>query len=118
MTIATDLPPFPAGIPRLGLLLHVTSLPSPYGIGMWAAALAWVDHLHEAGQSWWQAPAGPHGMAAAVPTLSSFAGNDLLISPDWLIEETTTGERLPATVSGTAVGTRQWFRLHRLLETA
>jgi hypothetical protein len=31
-----SVPPFPAGHCASGLLLHVTSLPSPYGIGdMW-----------------------------------------------------------------------------------
>ena len=59
-----SLPPFP--VPRYrasGVLLHVTSLPSPYGIGdLGPAALAWIDRLHEAGQSWWQAlPLGPTG---------------------------------------------------------
>ena len=61
-----------------GVLLHVTSLPSPYGIGdMGPAAFAWVDRLHEAGQSWWQAlPLGPTGYGdSPYQALSSFAGN-------------------------------------------
>ena len=60
-----SLPPFPAGYRASGLLLHVTSLPSPYGIGdVGPAAVAWIDRLHEAGQSWWQAlPLGPPAMA-------------------------------------------------------
>ena len=73
-----------------GLLLHVTSLPSRYGIGdVGPAALAWVDRLHDAGQRWWQAlPLGPTGYGnSPYQALSSFAGNDLLISPDWLIED-------------------------------
>ena len=72
------------------MLLHVTSLPSPYGIGdVGPAAMAWVDRLHEAGQSWWQAlPLGPTGYGnSPYQSLSSFAGNGLLISPDWLIED-------------------------------
>ena len=72
------------------MLLHVTSLPSPYGIGdVGPAALAWIDRLHEAGQSWWQAlPLGPTGYGnSPYQSLSSFAGNGLLISPDWLIED-------------------------------
>jgi 4-alpha-glucanotransferase len=57
------LPPFPAEYRASGLLLHVTSLPSPYGIGdQGPTAVAWVDRLHEAGQSWWQGlPLGPTG---------------------------------------------------------
>ncbi|SPE28895.1 4-alpha-glucanotransferase [Acidobacteriia bacterium SbA2] len=81
--------PFLAGYRASGLLLHVTSLPSPYGIGdMGPAALAWIDRLAEAGQSWWQSlPLGPTGAGnSPYDPLSSFAGNSLLISPDWLIE--------------------------------
>jgi 4-alpha-glucanotransferase len=73
-----------------GLLLHVTSLPSRYGIGdVGPGAFAWIDRLCDAGQSWWQAlPLGPTGYAnSPYQALSSFAGNWLLISPDALIEE-------------------------------
>ena len=73
-----------------GLLLHVTSLPSRYGIGdVGPAAFAWIDRLCDAGQSWWQAlPLGPTGYAnSPYQALSSFAGNWLLISPDVLIED-------------------------------
>src|SRR6266850_8448371 len=84
------MPPFPSGYRASGVLLHVTSLPSPYGIGdVGPAAVAWVDRLHEAGQGWWQAlPLGPTGYGdSPYQSLSSFAGNPLLISPDWLIED-------------------------------
>jgi 4-alpha-glucanotransferase len=84
------VPPVPRGYRASGLLLHLTSLPSPYGIGdVGPAALAWIDKLSEAGQSWWQAlPLGPTGYGdSPYQSLSSFAGNGLLISPDWLIEE-------------------------------
>jgi len=85
-----SLPPFPADYRASGVLLHATSLPSPYGIGdVGPAAVAWVDRLHEAGQSWWQAlPLGPTGYGdSPYQALSSFAGNPLLISPDWLVED-------------------------------
>src|SRR5881628_640075 len=84
------LPPFPAKYRASGLLLHVTSLPSRYGIGdLGPAAVAWVDRLHETGQTWWQTlPLGPTGYGdSPYQSLSSFAGNPLLISPDWLIED-------------------------------
>jgi 4-alpha-glucanotransferase len=84
------LPPFPPEYRASGILLHVASLPSPYGIGdVGPAALAWIDRLHEAGQSWWQAlPLGPTGYGnSPYQSLSSFAGNELLISPDGLIED-------------------------------
>jgi 4-alpha-glucanotransferase len=85
-----SFPPFAAGYRASGLLLHVTSLPSPYGIGdVGPAALGWIDALSRAGQSWWQAlPLGPTGYGdPPYQSLSSFAGNELLISPDWLIED-------------------------------
>ena len=81
---------FPAGYRASGVLLHVTSLPSGYGIGdLGPTAAAWVDRLQEANQSWWQAlPLGPTGLGdSPYSSLSSFAGNELLISPDRLIED-------------------------------
>jgi 4-alpha-glucanotransferase len=81
---------FPADYRASGLLLHVTSLPSRYGIGdVGPAALAWIDQLKRAGQSWWQAlPLGPTGYGnSPYQPLSSFAGNELLVSPDWLMED-------------------------------
>jgi 4-alpha-glucanotransferase len=84
------MPSFPPGYRASGVLLHVASLPSPYGIGdIGPAALAWIDRLHEAGQSWWQAlPLGPTGYGnSPYQALSSFAGNELLVSPDGLIED-------------------------------
>jgi 4-alpha-glucanotransferase len=73
-----------------GILLHVTSLPSVYGIGdLGPSAFAWIDRLHDAGQRWWQAlPLGPTGYGnSPYQSLSSFAGNDLLISPEFLIAD-------------------------------
>ena len=88
--IAAPVPPFPAKYRASGLLLHVTSLPSPYGIGdLGPSAYSWVDRLHDAGQVWWQAlPLGPTGYGnSPYQSLSSFAGNPLLISPELLIED-------------------------------
>src|SRR4029453_2802089 len=84
------VPPFPPAYRASGVLLHVTSLPTPYGIGdLGPAAGAWIDRLHETGQTWWQAlPLGPTGYGdSPYQSLSSFAGNPFLISPDWLIED-------------------------------
>ena len=86
----SSLPPFPPSYRASGLLLHVTSLPTAYGIGdVGPAAMAWIDQLCDAGQTWWQAlPLGPTGYGnSPYQSLSSFAGNGLLISPDWLIED-------------------------------
>src|SRR5437867_3358762 len=84
------LPPFRPEGRTSGVLLHVTSLPSLYGIGdVGPAAFSWVDQLHNAGQSWWQAlPLGTTGYGnSPYQCLSSFAGNGLLASPDLLMEE-------------------------------
>ena len=64
-TLRMALPPFPPEYRASGILLHVASLPSRYGIGdLGPAALAWIGRLREAGQSWWQAlPLGPTGYA-------------------------------------------------------
>ena len=85
-----DAPPFPAAYRASGLLLHVTSLPSEYGIGdLGPQAFAWIDRLHDAGQSWWQAlPLGPTGYGnSPYQPLCSFAANTLLISPQSLIAD-------------------------------
>jgi 4-alpha-glucanotransferase len=117
-------PPFPAGYRSSGVLLHVTSLPSPYGIGdVGSAAVAWVDQLHEARQGWWQAlPLGPTGYGdSPYQALSSFAGNPLLISPDWLIEDglLRAGDGAGVSFSATAVDFDAVTRFkYALLETA
>src|SRR5262245_56140794 len=86
----SSAPPFLRKCRAAGLLLHITSLPSRYGIGdLGPAAFEWIDRLCDAGQSWWQAlPLGPTGYAnSPYQALSSFVGNWLLISPDGLIED-------------------------------
>src|SRR5215469_11469376 len=86
----SDLPPFLREYRSSGILLHVTSLPSPYGIGdLGPAAFSWIDRLHGAGQGWWQAlPLGPTGYGnSPYQSLSSFAGNGLLLSPECLISD-------------------------------
>jgi 4-alpha-glucanotransferase len=83
-------PPFPQAYRASGILLHVTSLPTPYGIGdLGPAALAWIDRLSQAGQAWWQIlPLDPTGQGnSPYSSLSSFAGNELLTNPDWLAED-------------------------------
>ncbi|MGA9354241.1 MAG: 4-alpha-glucanotransferase [Terriglobales bacterium] len=85
-----SVPPFPPDYRVSGLLLHVTSLPSPYGIGdLGSSAFSWIDRLHDAGQAWWQAlPLGPTGYGnSPYQSMSSFAGNELLISPDLLVSD-------------------------------
>ena len=75
---------------KSGILMHVTSLPSPYGIGsMGKCAYEFVDFLHSAGQSYWQVlPLNPTGYGdSPYQSFSSFAGNHYLIDLDMLVEE-------------------------------
>jgi 4-alpha-glucanotransferase len=84
------VPPFPCEYRSSGILLHVTSLPSPYGIGdLGPSAFSWVDRLHDSRQGWWQAlPLGPTGYGdSPYQSMCSFAGNGLLLSPECLISD-------------------------------
>lgn len=73
-----------------GVLLHPTSLPSPYGIGdLGQSAYDFIDYLAGAGQTIWQTlPLGPTGFRdSPYQSFSAFAGQPLLISPDKLIAD-------------------------------
>ena len=73
-----------------GILLHVTSLPGPYGIGdLGPAAHEWVEAFARAGQGCWQMlPLGPPGSGdSPYQCYSAFAGNPMLISPDRLVAD-------------------------------
>lgn len=70
-----------------GLLLHVTSLPSYGGIGdMGPAAFQFADFLTAAKQRLWQVlPLSPTGYGnSPYAAMSAFAGNQLLISLEYL----------------------------------
>src|SRR5215470_13565537 len=82
--------PFSPDYRASGVLLHVTSLPSRFGIGdLGPSAFDWIDRLADAGQSWWQVlPLGPTGFGhSPYQALSSFAANPLIISPDQLAKD-------------------------------
>lgn len=74
-----------------GILLPVTSLPSRFGIGdLGPEAFKFAEFLHDAGQSIWQtlplsATDPGCGNSPYSPT-SAFAGNFLVISPEWLVK--------------------------------
>lgn len=85
-----------------GVLLHLTSLPGPCGIGdLGPAAHAFVDRLAAAGQQYWQfLPLCPTSRGldnSPYMGLSAFAGNALLISPQLLVDQgLLDGQRLAA----------------------
>ena len=73
-----------------GILLHISSLPSNYGIGtLGREAYAFADFLHEAGQKYWQLlPLGPTSYGdSPYQSFSTFAGNPYFIDLDLLAEE-------------------------------
>ncbi len=73
-----------------GILLPISSLPSPYGIGAFGrAAYDFADFLHAAGQSYWQLlPLGPTSCGdSPYQSFSTFAGNPYFIDLDLLVED-------------------------------
>ena len=73
-----------------GILLHITSLPGPYGIGTFGnEAYDFVDFLATAKQRYWQVlPIGPTGGGnSPYQSFSSFAGNPYLIDLELLSQE-------------------------------
>ena len=75
-----------------GILLHITSLPSPFGIGdLGPGAYRFVDFLAETHQRYWQIlPLTPIDSAfgnSPYSSASAFAANTLLISPELLMKE-------------------------------
>ena len=69
--------------------MHITSLPSPYGIGsMGQAAFDFVDFLKKAKQTYWQIlPINPPGYGdSPYQAFSTFAGNPYLIDLEQLVD--------------------------------
>lgn len=72
-----------------GILLHPTSIPSPYGIGdMGVEAYEFIDFLQKSGQHLWQTlPLTPTGFGdSPYQSFSAFAGQPLIISPAYMEE--------------------------------
>ena len=73
-----------------GILLSISSLPSPYGIGTFGkAAYDFADFLKAAGQKYWQLlPLGPTSYGdSPYQSFSTFAGNPYFIDLDLLIRD-------------------------------
>ena len=73
-----------------GILMHISSLPSPHGIGTFGKeAYAFADFLAAAGQKYWQIlPLGPTGYGdSPYQTASAFAGNPYFIDLDLLVSD-------------------------------
>ncbi len=77
---------------KSGILLHISSLPSDFGIGDFGySAYKFVDFLVSSGQTLWQIlPLNPtlnEFANSPYSNFSTFAGNILFISPELLLEE-------------------------------
>lgn len=75
-----------------GILLHISSLTSPFGIGdLGPGAKMFADFLHRSGQKYWQLlPLNPTEQGqghSPYSSISSRAGNTLFISPQLLVNE-------------------------------
>ena len=73
-----------------GVLAHVTSLPSPHGVGtMGRTACEFIDFLADAHQTYWQVlPLGHTGFGdSPYQCFSAAAGNPYLIDMDLLVED-------------------------------
>nr|MBF0223253.1 4-alpha-glucanotransferase [Desulfobulbaceae bacterium] len=75
-----------------GILLHISSLPGPYGIGdLGQGAFDFIDFLVAAGQRYWQfLPLGPVSDAFGCSPymgVSAMAGNPLFVSPVSLVDD-------------------------------
>jgi len=82
---------------KSGILLHISSLPSKFGIGdLGAGAYKFVDFLADSKQSFWQIlPIHPTDLLSGNSPYScpsTFACNTLLISPELLLEDGFIGQ--------------------------
>jgi 4-alpha-glucanotransferase len=86
-----------------GVLMHLTSLPTSFGIGdLGPIAHNWIDLLACSSQRWWQIlPVHPpEGHNSPYQSLSAFAGNPLLISPELLVRDNWLArDQLPGAVA-------------------
>lgn len=113
---------------RSGVLMHLSSLPSPYGIGtMGQSARDFIDFLVKAGQSYWQIlPVCPTSYGdSPYQSFSTFAGNPYFIDLDELAEAgllekseyaAIDWESMPNKVNYEALYRKRYPILHRAAE--
>ncbi len=73
-----------------GILMSISSLPSPYGIGTFGkAAYDFADFLKASGQKYWQVlPLGPTSYGdSPYQSFSTFAGNPYFVDLDMLVSD-------------------------------
>ena len=111
-----------------GILMPISSLPSPHGIGtLGAEARQFVDFLADAGQSWWQIlPVSPTSYGdSPYQSFSAYAGNPYFIDLDLLREDgLLTPEEVnavnwgadPASVDYSAIYNGRFPLLHLAME--
>jgi 4-alpha-glucanotransferase len=88
-----------------GILLHISSLPTPYSIGdLGPSAYRFADFLAETRQTYWQVlplnPTAPILGNSPYSSDSTFAGNTLFVSPDILRQEHMISPDYPFEASG------------------
>lgn len=81
-----------------GILLHISSLPSAFGIGdLGKGAFKFVDFLYKTRQRYWQIlPLNPTSLIncnSPYSSMSAFASNAILINPEILVEEKLLTEK-------------------------
>lgn len=83
---------------KAGILLHITSLPGKYGTGdVGPEAYDFIDFLKKSGHTYWQIlpinPVTGGSNYSPYSTYSAFAGNELLIDPEWLVRHRLVSDK-------------------------
>ncbi len=111
-----------------GILLPISALPSPYGIGtLGKAAYDFVDFLAKAGQRWWQIlPVGPTSYGdSPYQSFSAFAGNPYFVDLETLCREGLLEEleidaidwgNAPSKVDYAKIYENRFILLHKAME--
>lgn len=95
-----------------GILMHISSLPSEYGIGtMGKEARKFVDFLVKAGQTYWQIlPICPTSYGdSPYQSFSSLAGNPYFIDLEILCREKLLTEKKSVNLTNGGVRGQKWI---------